>query len=337
MRPFSSKPNTGIDHNWGYNAPVPGLVPPDGFSVRWTGSPYFGGGTYLLTVNADDGVRLWIDNLIVIDAWFDSGFTPPYQVTIALGTGSHAMRVEYYDRIEVAAIRVQWALSSGPPIPTPTPEPVVSNTGIWEAQYFNNPDLMGNPVYGNPIVTQGLDLNWASSAPSTALAADGFSARFVQQAAFDGRTVRFVVRADDGVRVALDGTRILDEWHVSSGLLLLRGRDAGRRGAPYHPGLLRGHGSGRAALLLAVSPAADPSVAVNFQVTAQLLNVRSGPGVGYPILGRAPQGQVFAVTGRSATDPRWVRLNFGGYEGWVSTAWGALSGDQGLIPTVPGT
>ena len=159
----------------------------------------------------------------------------------------------------------------------------------------------------------------------------------MQQAVFSGGVARFVIRADDGVRVALDGTLILDEWHVSSGFYYFVDVTPAAGG---HTLTVDYYEDTRLASLrfywLYPQPA-SPSVPVNFQVNATLLNVRGGPGVGYAILGRAPHGQVFAVTGRSATDPRWVRLNFEGYEGWVSTAWGSLIGDQALIPTVPGT
>lgn len=30
------------------------------------------GGTYRFTASTDDGMRVWIDNVMIIDAWFDS-------------------------------------------------------------------------------------------------------------------------------------------------------------------------------------------------------------------------------------------------------------------------
>ena len=60
-----------VDFNWGLNAPVPGIAR-DTFSVRWTGqveAPFTE--TYTFTVQADDGVRLWVDDQLLIDGWAD--------------------------------------------------------------------------------------------------------------------------------------------------------------------------------------------------------------------------------------------------------------------------
>ncbi|RYZ82154.1 MAG: DUF4968 domain-containing protein, partial [Proteobacteria bacterium] len=57
-----------IDFNWA-NAPVEGLSH-DHYSVRWTGfvqAPRED--DYTLTTSTDDGVRLWIDDKLVIDNW----------------------------------------------------------------------------------------------------------------------------------------------------------------------------------------------------------------------------------------------------------------------------
>ena len=57
-----------ISFNWGYSSPAPG-VPPDNFSVRWTRTLGLPGGTYRVTARSDDGVRVYIDSVLVIDDW----------------------------------------------------------------------------------------------------------------------------------------------------------------------------------------------------------------------------------------------------------------------------
>jgi hypothetical protein len=60
---------------------------------------------YTILATADDGVRVWVDGQIVIDAWNDHSATN-YSATVYLGTGAHNLRVEYYERYGNAVISV---------------------------------------------------------------------------------------------------------------------------------------------------------------------------------------------------------------------------------------
>lgn len=62
-----------ISFPWGYGPPVDGL-PSDHFSVRWTHTLYFEPGTYRFTVRSDDGARLWVNDHLLIDAWYDQAY-----------------------------------------------------------------------------------------------------------------------------------------------------------------------------------------------------------------------------------------------------------------------
>lgn len=48
------------------------------------------------------------------------------------------------------------------------------------------------------------------------------------------------------------------------------------------------------------------------------LRVRSGPGLGYPVLGNAPRYEVMALLGRNETGD-WLQVNFSGTLGWIAT------------------
>ncbi|RJR16489.1 hypothetical protein C4579_00190, partial [Candidatus Microgenomates bacterium] len=94
--PVLSRTESEINHTWELNSPgVP--VNADNFSTRWTTTANFSAGTYQFTVTADDGVRLFIDDVLVLDKWIDQ---PPttYQVTKTLSEGNHTIRMEYYER-----------------------------------------------------------------------------------------------------------------------------------------------------------------------------------------------------------------------------------------------
>jgi hypothetical protein len=95
-----------IDHNWGDGGPG-GSIGNDNFSVRWVGRFAFNGGQYSFLAGADDGVRVWVDNDLVIDAWRDQ----PYSESRANRTlsGEHTVKVEYYENGGGAAIHVEWS------------------------------------------------------------------------------------------------------------------------------------------------------------------------------------------------------------------------------------
>lgn len=60
------------------------------------------------------------------------------------------------------------------------------------------------------------------------------------------------------------------------------------------------------------------------------LNVRSGPGTNYSIIGRASNGQSYEVTGKNASGS-WYQINFNGQTGWVSGDFVIIQGNAGGI------
>jgi alpha-D-xyloside xylohydrolase len=101
-----------VDFDWGLGPPLP-EVPADQFSVRWTGrlrAPETG--EYELATVADDGVRLWLDGKLVIDDW--TQHAPEYhagRVTLEAGK-RYDFRLEYYDEILGASVKLRWTLPS---------------------------------------------------------------------------------------------------------------------------------------------------------------------------------------------------------------------------------
>ncbi|HEY1951951.1 MAG TPA: right-handed parallel beta-helix repeat-containing protein [Gemmatimonadaceae bacterium] len=89
----------------GYRA-LPGL-PRENFALDATGAVDLAPGEYTLRAISDDGVRVWIDNNLVIDDWL------PHESKVdfaALTGGHHTIRVQYYQaggwyELEVAIIR----------------------------------------------------------------------------------------------------------------------------------------------------------------------------------------------------------------------------------------
>ena len=121
---------SAINYDWGVGSPD-ASVPTDDFSARWTGSFDFLAGDTTFTATADDGIRVWVDGTLVIDAWVNQAPTT-YTATRTLSSGSHQVRVEYYDSGGGAVAKVSWATagSSAPQITATTPAPGASGVAL---------------------------------------------------------------------------------------------------------------------------------------------------------------------------------------------------------------
>ena len=111
-----------LDFNWGTNSPGD-PISPDYFSVRWTRVQNFAtAGNYTFYATHDDGMRVWVDERLIIDHWYAQPETT-HSATIYLTAGDHRIRVEYFEQIGVAVARLRWEPSGAAPAPTPTPWP----------------------------------------------------------------------------------------------------------------------------------------------------------------------------------------------------------------------
>lgn len=190
-----------IDFDWGTGSPDP-AVPGDNFSARWTRSLTFEEGTYRFYVRVDDGARLWVDDVLLIDEWRD-GSSREVRGELSLFQGRHTVRLEYYERTGGARIRLRWE-RIGPAV---YPD--------WKGEYWSNRTLTGKPTLTrNDLV---LDFQWGSGPPAPGLPANNFSARWTRTVNFEGGVYRFYIQAKDGVRFYLDGGLVLDQWRDSSG------------------------------------------------------------------------------------------------------------------------
>ena len=99
-----------------------------------------------------------------------------------------------------------------PPQPTPTPAP--AGCAGWNASFFANRDLLGSPTVVDCVAT--INFNWGTSAPYPQMPPNNWSARFDRTINFGPGTYRFSAVSDDGVRVYVDGERIIDGWREQS-------------------------------------------------------------------------------------------------------------------------
>ena len=128
LPPFSDNPGalpnrnkailTRIDNNinfdWGDG--IPGKnISVDYFGVRWTGMIYIPiNGTYQFKIYHDNGVRLTINNKILIDYWklyWHRGYyhIPEQVIDVYLkGKNWYPIKVEFFEHKDVALIKINW-------------------------------------------------------------------------------------------------------------------------------------------------------------------------------------------------------------------------------------
>ncbi len=101
-----------VDFEWFPDSPG-GQVPADFFSVRWSGQvqPRYTE-VYTFTTLSDDGVRLWVDGLLIIDNWTDHPQTEN-SGRMALTAGRwYPIVLEFYEKGGGATIRLSWSSRS---------------------------------------------------------------------------------------------------------------------------------------------------------------------------------------------------------------------------------
>lgn len=84
------------------------LVSVDGWSGRYTGEIILPTtGTWKLRAS-DDGVRVWVDDRVVSEDWFDHGprFSPVGAEANPVAGTRHRIQVEYYDQAGGATLRL---------------------------------------------------------------------------------------------------------------------------------------------------------------------------------------------------------------------------------------
>jgi PA14 domain len=194
--PATTRCEATIDNQWRDGGPSG--VGSDDFSVRWTGRHRFDAGDYTFTAAADDGVRVWLDGALVVDAWRDQ---PPtqYQATRSVTAGEHEVKVDYYERDGGAVARVSWS-----------PAAAGCQVGHYLAEYYPNRALWGNPAIRRCEAT--IDHPWGRAGPVPGVGPDGFSVRWTGRHRFDAGQYAFSAVADDGVRVWIDDSPLIDAW-----------------------------------------------------------------------------------------------------------------------------
>lgn len=349
-----------ISFDWGNGSPA-AEVKADNFSARFATDAFFEAGTYRFFMLADDAVQLWVDFPPDKQPEISTFGAPvPGQlvtIDITMTAGVHHIQVDFRENGGLAYLRVDWANlatnPTGPSFPTPITAPTV-----WTAQYYPNASLSGFASLTQNENTPTHD--WGASAPAAGFPADNFSVRWSSFPTLNPGTYQISVRADDGVRVFVDGVPLINEFHTATGQTYTASFTVPQT-SQRNIVVEYFEGAGLASLVFnftqsgqsgggTVNPPAAPSSPTGAfaTVTTFRLNVRSGPGLNFDILTKIDRGQTYPVLGRNA-DSSWWEIQVGNIIGWVSAPFVSVTngqtvpvGDGQIVdvipdqPTIPG-
>jgi len=132
-RKVATRIETKIDHYWNNEPPVPG-IDPHVCSIRWTGKlsvpeP----GSYRFSARVDDGIRVWIDDVLIINNWKlnDVGIS---NGRMKMSPGKlYTLKVEYFNALVEGEVRLLWDIPD--------------KNRSWYSKLFKNHTTLIKPEY----------------------------------------------------------------------------------------------------------------------------------------------------------------------------------------------
>lgn len=336
-------------HNWGLGSPG-GAVPVDLWSARFSTTAFLNTGNYQISVRVDDGIRVYVDGILVINNWVPSPGNF-YQGTVPLAAGNHSFVVEYFEASGAALLLYNFdQLSVAPP-------PGSAQARVT-AQFLNVrslPSIAGaildvislNQLY--PVIGRNLDSTWLqlnlNGTPGWVNANYVAAFNTVAVPVTDGQGSFIPTPVPPPIVIASATVtayrlNVRDAPNPFTGNVLTKisrnevypviGRNLDASWVQINVnGLVGWVRSSWVALTNASSipvtsttsnPSSPAPIQTSATVRAFFLNVRSQPYFGAPLLTVISLAQSYPVIGRNA-DSTWVQINVGGTIGWVRSTW----------------
>ncbi len=195
--PVLSRIDPQIDFDWG-DATPDATLPNDNFSVRWVGEidvPFTG--TYTFYANTEDGVRLSVNDIQIMDFWTNRRAATEVKASIDLEGGKrYPIVMEFYDSGGVAVAQLSWE------------SPSITKELIPQGAYSAPLRASGpSPVSGAVGVTQAPILLWNAGE------------RAVQHQVYFGQDKDAVAAADTSAVGIYQGQQALDAMSFDPGML----------------------------------------------------------------------------------------------------------------------
>lgn len=214
-----------------------GLTSTDNFSGRWEGmlvAPEEG--EYELGVEADDGVRLWLDGTLVVDDWSEHALRYTGQQVVLRRGQQVAVKIEYYQGLYGRGLRFAWrtppqlAAAAAAPKAAPS-QPTLLPAGCDWYDFWSNDRASGGgpatmdcpldrfPLYvrAGSIVPLSPVMQYATECPAAP-----YEIRI-----YPGADARFTLHEDDNETYAYEQGAFADmelEWHDAARKLVVGAR-----------------------------------------------------------------------------------------------------------------
>ena len=110
-----------INNNLSGVSPAPGFVNTDNYSVRWKGQvqPLYSE-TYTFYTNTDNGVRLWVNGVLLVDSWINQAVSEKTGTITLTGGQKYDITMEYYHLTGNAVSKLSWSSATTPKVIIPT-------------------------------------------------------------------------------------------------------------------------------------------------------------------------------------------------------------------------
>lgn len=218
----------------------------------------------------------------------------------------------------------------------------------WVGEYYANSSLSGAPSIA--LIDAAINFNWGTTSPipistGVIIPTDNFSVRWTSLETFDvPGTYRFTATVDDGVRVIIDGTTIIDNF-VQTDALTVQTADVNVPSGTREIIVEYAEFTGNATIQFfwepydigtegptatppnTALPPIPPGALTATVVRATALNTRDSPSTGGNIVGRILRGETYAVTGRNE-DASWFVIQLAGFEAWVYGYYVFINGNE---------
>lgn len=214
-----------IDFDWNDQGPLPGF-PNDRFSVRWQGHiKTEAAGDYQFHTLSDDGVRLWVNEVPVIDRWVGQAAAERSGRIHLDGKRSYPFRMEYFEDTGLAEVHLRWTTPEKPKHRIPS-EAFSHATWSSPEKPSERPanGLIGSYFEGQSFAVSAIDridpvidFDWQSTKPAGSLGPHDFCVRWRGgiESPVSGK-IRFHIRSNDGVRLWVDERPVIDRWKTGT-------------------------------------------------------------------------------------------------------------------------
>jgi uncharacterized protein YraI len=272
--------DAAIDFDWHGLSPDPSINV-DNFSARWVRSLNFAAGTYTFRATMDDGMRVWVDGRLIIDSWMESNVRT-IESAVWLNSGSHRIVVEYFEAGGNAVAGFTWTPNNQVVPPQPPPPTVQPPTVL--------PPGVIAPVAEVKAPFLNVRSAPGASQPVVAVLRQNTLVRMQARSSGGG----WILINTDGVQGWVNKNFLYTEFPFTS----LPTQGTNPVPPPVQP----------------LPPAQGNTGVVN----SSMLNVRSGPGVAFPVIAVLRGGtQVTIIETDWATG--WLRVGIAGAgQGWVN-------------------